>query len=614
MYGSGQYYNPLIEAFEEKGYTQGENLFVAFYDWRQPNADSATDYLKPVIDEALSKSASSTRVDIVAHSMGGLIARSYIQSDEYENDVDDLVTLGSPHEGSSSAYELWAGGILPDEWERTQRAVLRTYIWYQGPGFNTFEIIRDEITSMRELLPTYDYLVEKDSGSTILYEDMEEQNPLLNELNAPEKLTLLHDRVDEIYTIVGDAQATVGMIPVDPGESSGDKWKDGKPNPEDPEANTTEGDNRVLLTSADIAFFSPITQTPIYPSYQRSTTLDRLARLLFGNYAIAQTQPDIPFGRPANEAEGCFVEVEDEEEQIGRFQCGKIVKIEAAHASLPSAAAGEVLSALGIGGVDESLPIYVEPEAILSFMVASPVAITVTDPDGNSISRDGSEIPDAEYSGTDDPAGPKMIFIENPKDGDYTVKLEAVGDGGEYRFGSMLVNDTTDTTVSTSSEVGAGETHTYQVSAQDVSSGDDLTMERTEEESGDEEGIGELSALEHVQYLIGYVDELQNDGEIRRGVWRQLRGPLMRANQTLQAWQHLETKIDSLPERWQPHARRMYHFVLKRFEKVLARQARQFTRAVNRAQKKDRLAEDEAEYLLGEVDEIKEKLANNNRW
>jgi len=46
------------------------------------------------------------KVDIVAHSMGGLVARYYIQSGFYRDDVNKLITVNTPHSGSQAANLL----------------------------------------------------------------------------------------------------------------------------------------------------------------------------------------------------------------------------------------------------------------------------------------------------------------------------------------------------------------------------------------------------------------------------------------------------------------------------------------------------------------------------
>ncbi len=44
------------------------------------------------------------KVDIIAHSMGGLVSRWYIEELEGEKNVENLVTLGTPHQGTYTAY------------------------------------------------------------------------------------------------------------------------------------------------------------------------------------------------------------------------------------------------------------------------------------------------------------------------------------------------------------------------------------------------------------------------------------------------------------------------------------------------------------------------------
>jgi pimeloyl-ACP methyl ester carboxylesterase len=46
------------------------------------------------------------RIDLIGHSMGGLVARTYIQLLGGARRVDHCVTLGSPHTGTYSAYWL----------------------------------------------------------------------------------------------------------------------------------------------------------------------------------------------------------------------------------------------------------------------------------------------------------------------------------------------------------------------------------------------------------------------------------------------------------------------------------------------------------------------------
>ena len=43
------------------------------------------------------------KVILIAHSMGGLVGRGYLESDKYAGDVERLITLGTPHAGTTYA-------------------------------------------------------------------------------------------------------------------------------------------------------------------------------------------------------------------------------------------------------------------------------------------------------------------------------------------------------------------------------------------------------------------------------------------------------------------------------------------------------------------------------
>ncbi|MES0334839.1 MAG: hypothetical protein SFH39_00555 [Candidatus Magnetobacterium sp. LHC-1] len=100
------------ELFDKNGFT----VFEAPYDWRLSLDEAACNgktpwehYLKPVIERA-KKLTGYTKVYVVAHSMGGLLTRTYIQSNSYANDIEKFVMLETPNEGSANTYFQWEGG------------------------------------------------------------------------------------------------------------------------------------------------------------------------------------------------------------------------------------------------------------------------------------------------------------------------------------------------------------------------------------------------------------------------------------------------------------------------------------------------------------------------
>jgi pimeloyl-ACP methyl ester carboxylesterase len=57
------------------------------------------------------------RIDLVGHSLGGLLARVYVQELGGHRRVDRCVTLGTPHRGTYNSYWLWSrvgGELRPD--------------------------------------------------------------------------------------------------------------------------------------------------------------------------------------------------------------------------------------------------------------------------------------------------------------------------------------------------------------------------------------------------------------------------------------------------------------------------------------------------------------------
>lgn len=61
------------------------------------------------IERLIEKKFSVGRTNVVAHSMGGILTRLFIQSDTYDNQIARFITLNSPHAGSQ-----WANYLLED--------------------------------------------------------------------------------------------------------------------------------------------------------------------------------------------------------------------------------------------------------------------------------------------------------------------------------------------------------------------------------------------------------------------------------------------------------------------------------------------------------------------
>ncbi len=90
------------EDLEAMGFHVGFALLKSGSSFDEPNctpiAEENAPYLLEAIDQALAATGQS-RVILIAHSMGGLVSRAYLESDLYRGDVAALFTLGTPHVG-----------------------------------------------------------------------------------------------------------------------------------------------------------------------------------------------------------------------------------------------------------------------------------------------------------------------------------------------------------------------------------------------------------------------------------------------------------------------------------------------------------------------------------
>ena len=87
-------YEKTISTLEAAGYEEGVNLFPYPYDWRK-DIESLSTGLLNYIDQVRAQTHSD-RVDILAHSQGGLVTRTVLARQESVGKVRRVVTLGSP--------------------------------------------------------------------------------------------------------------------------------------------------------------------------------------------------------------------------------------------------------------------------------------------------------------------------------------------------------------------------------------------------------------------------------------------------------------------------------------------------------------------------------------
>ena len=93
----------FVVFFEANGYVQDKNLFL--FDGRGENAPANIDIrinakkLQDLVQHSLTLNGAS-KVNLVAHSMGGLVSRWYIEQMGGDATVNKLIMLGTPNHGS----------------------------------------------------------------------------------------------------------------------------------------------------------------------------------------------------------------------------------------------------------------------------------------------------------------------------------------------------------------------------------------------------------------------------------------------------------------------------------------------------------------------------------
>lgn len=69
--------------------------------------------IEALFNQLMANGIAAGKVDIVGHSMGGLLTRGYLQSADYRDDIHRLITLNTPHSGSQFANACRDASINP---------------------------------------------------------------------------------------------------------------------------------------------------------------------------------------------------------------------------------------------------------------------------------------------------------------------------------------------------------------------------------------------------------------------------------------------------------------------------------------------------------------------
>lgn len=451
-------YRPLLENLEKMGYEWDKTLFAVAYDWRNGNQISAG-FLKSSLATAISHSTGwgmvdeDGKADVVVHSMGGLVSRSYIQGGGYDGNVRKIVFIATPHKGYNFDYRTWEGGTWADFVYNAPLAsgsgvlftpLIDRVIWPTlvakkfGPGpadlagCNFISIAPDEdslpappesglvliyspdprgfyvcdagrvyswthdtsrgIGSLPQMLPTFDMPVYLVDANRQHYPYGYPANPFLTDLNA--NVGTLRDRLgaDNIHVIYGSGAANTDWTYV-VGPPSAQFWKHGTPVTVE---ENPAGDDLIPVPSSTL----------------------RLSGLL----------PDLPAGNEVglDASPGC-----------GAMGCASARHVPIMYQpATQSQLVPSFLAGFTLPFSTPYAPRWVVPDELFELVTvigACPVDVMITDPVGRRLGYDRltgnswREIPNAIFStpGVD----PPMLMIANPQPGRYTVSAVGYGDG-----------------------------------------------------------------------------------------------------------------------------------------------------------------------------------------
>ncbi len=172
------YTGGLINEFKNQGYVENQTLFTFPYDWRYgvsgkyPDGRTNADLLQQKIAQILQQTGAS-KVDVVAHSLGGLIVKQYAANHLTDNHIGKAVFVGVPSTGAVKSVKTLLQGDSFD-------------ISFAGFGLSEAEIkkISENMPATYDLLPSQRYYDTK--GSFIKVVDQSNFTTTQKDLTYPE--------------------------------------------------------------------------------------------------------------------------------------------------------------------------------------------------------------------------------------------------------------------------------------------------------------------------------------------------------------------------------------------------------------------------------------------
>lgn len=215
------YTEGLIKELKSQGYTEGVDLFTFSYDWRHGvNADNVNK-LKEKISNVLSETGND-KVDIVAHSTGGLLTKKYVMDNPEEHNIDKTVFVGVPSAGAPQAIKMLLQGanigipfLNPNEMKKIARNL--PVVYDLSPSEEYFKVKGSYIQTKE--VRTFKKAIKKDlnfdEANTLLL-DRDANASALNNSHVLHSVDFDHFDMRttgvDVYNIAGCKAPTVGKV------------------------------------------------------------------------------------------------------------------------------------------------------------------------------------------------------------------------------------------------------------------------------------------------------------------------------------------------------------------------------------------------------------------
>lgn len=397
------FYDLIINEFANQGYIENTDLFTFPYDWRYgvtgqiTDGTTTVDLLKSKIDSILEQTHSD-KINIVAHSTGGLLVKKYVMEHPSDHHIDKAVFVGVPNTGAPKAI----------------KALL------QGDNFDIPWLADSEIKKIAQNLP-------------VIY-DLAPTAEYYNNKGSFYKLTEIKSLLTTTVTDLNYDQAWQLML-------------------NEHGANSLGVNNAQSLHSG--SFDNYDLRTAGINAYNivgcKTATISKIKEIHYKNFA---GQPSVDYSAPEESPGDGTVPLESAT-NFPVNQDHKFYALKADHSKMPSQNGIRQTivnlltdSRLAVSQKDitqDPAKCKLNGKAIEIF---SPVDINITDQDGNhlGLAADGSTQNDVTNADFEIWNGHKFIFLPTDENQTYDIKLKGTGEGRFTLKTQDIINNQTSET------------------------------------------------------------------------------------------------------------------------------------------------------------------------